>query len=230
MASDNGVGVEGWYVDNIVRANGCGGILRSGIYNAANVRQDTAAVPVFVTPNPLPLTLLSFYAHALGSQVALDWKTTSEINVKGFSIEWSTDGIIWSSIGSTTAQNRNSNSYGFVHTNPATGTNYYRIRMNDADGQYTYSPVRTINLRTKGSPLVVLVPNPVHTEAVLYISKEAKARSIKVVDAAGSIVRQMTVGTGTQQIKIATTGLAAGVYTIETTGESRYITRMVVQH
>lgn len=230
METDAGTGVEGWYVDDIIRANGCGGILRSGIYDAAGGRRDTVTVPVFVTPPALPLTLLWFYASPVGSQVALDWKTASEINTKDFTIEWSTNGSTWSSIGSTPALSRSTNSYSFVHKNPATGINYYRIKMNDVDGHFTYSPVRTVNMDKKSKSMIVLVPNPANTDAVLYLSKEAKTRQVKIFDAAGSLVRQLTVGTNVQQLTIATSGLAAGVYTVEAVGESRYTTRMIVQH
>ncbi len=230
METDDGTGGDGWYVDNIVRANGCGGILKTGTYNSAGVRQDTLMQPIFVTPQvTLPVSLLWFYANAVGSEVALDWKTLSEINAKDFTIEWSTNGTNWSTIGSTAALNRNANSYSFIHTNPASGNNYYRIRMNDADGKFTYSPVRIINME-KGKPMVALVPNPVSTDAILYISPEAKARTVKVYDAAGSLVRQLNVTAGMQQVKISTADLAAGIYTVETNGTSRYTTRMLVQH
>lgn len=85
-------------------------------------------------------------------------------------------------------------------------------------------------MHEKGDPAVVLVPNPVHGNAVLYISKEVKATSVNVYDAAGSLVRRMAVGAGVQQVKITTGGLAPGVYTIETNGAHRQITRMLVQH
>jgi hypothetical protein len=64
----------------------------------------------------------------------------------------------------------------------------------------------------------------------LYISKEVKATSVKVYNAAGSMVMQLAVGAGVQQVRISTTGLAPGIYTIETNGANRQITRMMVQH
>ncbi|HEX6428097.1 MAG TPA: M36 family metallopeptidase, partial [Niastella sp.] len=231
METDNGVGVEGWYVDDIVRANGCGGIMRSGIYDGNDLRLDSASVPVFVNiQTPLPLTLLWFYANQVGEQIALDWKTVSETDVKNFTIEWSADGVTWSNLGHVNAQNRNNNSYNFIHSDPVTGKNFYRIKMNDLDGKFTYSPIRIISLQEKGNPAVVLIPNPVNGDAVLYISKEVKATSVHVYDAAGSLVKRMAVGAGVQQVKISTDGLAPGIYTIETKGANRQITRMLVQH
>lgn len=231
METDQGTGVEGWYIDDIVRANGCGEILRSGIYDGAGARVDSATVPVFVNvQQSLPLTLLWFYANQLGSQVALDWKTVAEVEVKDFTVEWSKDAVTWVSLGNVNALNRNNNSYNFMHGEPVIGFNYYRIKMNDIDGRFTYSPVRTVTLKENGIPSVVLVPNPVNANAMLYISKEVKATSVKVYNAAGSMVRQLAVGAGVQQVQISTLGLAPGIYTIETNGANRQITRMMVQH
>ena len=229
--NNGGIGVEGWYVDDIVRANGCGGIMRSGIYDGNGLRLDSASVPVFVDLlTPLPLTLLWFEANQVGGQVALDWKTVSEINVKDFTIEWSADATTWSDLGHVNAQNLSNNSYNFIHSDPVTGKNFYRIKMNDIDGKFTYSPIKIISLQENGHSAVVLVPNPVNGNAVLYISKEVKATGVNVYNAAGSLVKLITVGAGVQQVKISTDGLAPGVYTIETKGVNRQITRMLVQH
>ncbi len=227
---DAGTGVEGWYVDDVTRANGCGAILKTGTYNNAGVRQDTLMQPVFVIPGSVPLTLLWFYASQVGGQVALDWKTVSEVNVKDFTIEWSQDGSNWTNLGNTLARNSNTNNYNFLHTRPVNGNNYYRIKMNDVDGRFTYSPVRIINISEKGKPALVLIPNPVNMDVTIYISKEAKATSIKVYDAAGSLVNRLSVGAGVQQVKINTATLAAGVYTVEANGAERLVTRMLVQH
>jgi extracellular elastinolytic metalloproteinase len=230
METDDGTGVEGWYIDDIVRANGCGEILRSGIYDGSGVRVDSATVPVFVTiQQALPLTLLWFYTNQLGGQVALDWKTVSEMDVKDFTVEWSADAVTWTSLGNVNAQNLSNNSYNFMHSDPVIGNNYYRIKMNDIDGKFTYSPVRTVTLKESGNPAVVLIPNPVNANAMLYISKEVKATSVKVYNAAGSMIMQLAVGAGVQQVRISTTGLAPGIYTIETNGANRQITRMMVQ-
>lgn len=231
MTTDDGTGVEGWYVDDIVRLNGCGNIMRTGIYDNSNVRRDTSAVPMFVANlTNLPLTLLWFYAGQAGTQVALNWSTVTEVNVRNFSTEWSTDGISWTSLGNTAAQNRNSNSYSFVHTYPSNGKNYYRLKMNDADGRYTYSPIRTVTFDDKSKTQVILMPNPVSGDALLYMSTGFKASDVKMYDAAGSLVKQWKLNAGSAQLRISTYGLANGIYTIEVTGTGKTTTRMVVRH
>ena len=231
MESDDAVAAEGWYVDDIIRANGCGGMVKTGIYNSANISQDTATLPVFVTPVIiLPVQLLWFYASQVGGQVALDWKTASEINLWNFAVEWSKNGRDWATIYMVNAGNATTNSYHTLHTNPVVGVNYYRIRMNDADGKFTYSAVRVITMNENGKAMLVLVPNPVSTDVTLYLSRELKAVSISIYDAAGSLVRRIPVGTGVQQITISTVALATGMYTLQAAGTGQFVTRMLVQH
>ncbi len=39
---------EGWYVDDILQMDGCGGFVKAGLYDAAGVRVDSLASPVFI--------------------------------------------------------------------------------------------------------------------------------------------------------------------------------------
>ncbi|HEX6333307.1 MAG TPA: M36 family metallopeptidase, partial [Flavisolibacter sp.] len=50
---------EGWFVDDISLMYGCGGLLKTGLFNNAGVKIDSAVVPVFVKSSLLPLTILS---------------------------------------------------------------------------------------------------------------------------------------------------------------------------
>lgn len=45
----NNIGTyEGWYVDDILQMNGCGGIVKAGLYNSADTRMDSLASPIFI--------------------------------------------------------------------------------------------------------------------------------------------------------------------------------------
>ncbi|MCP9753139.1 M36 family metallopeptidase [Ferruginibacter sp. HRS2-29] len=227
--SDNGVAVEGWYVDDITRTSGCGALLKTGIYNASNVITDTTFTPVFITSNPLPLRLISFDAKENSGHVALTWKTAAEVNVRDFDVQWSADNISWSRIATVKALNQLNNNYTALHADPVFGKNYYRLKINDQDGYTSLSDVRIVNFSkvTKKSP--VLVPNPAVTEATLYISKYAKNTAVKVYDGKGSLVASLTAQPGIQQLKINTSNLSAGIYVVEVMGEERTTIRMMVQ-
>ena len=199
-----------------------------GSSNDATDQTDAYDVPVCVTP--VPVSLLSFDARAVGNEVVLDWKTTSEINTKDFTVEYSTDGSNWNPIGTVIAKNRASNNYNFIHTNPVIGNNYYKIKMNDLSGSYKYSNVRIIK-RTRNTPTLVLIPNPSNDLTTLYVARNAATTFINIYDAAGSCVKKMNIKNGSQQAEINTSTLAAGIYVVESVvNNEKQIIRMVVKH
>ncbi|MCY7422646.1 MAG: T9SS type A sorting domain-containing protein, partial [Chitinophagaceae bacterium] len=187
----------------------------------------TAVVNVVVALSEvLPLTLLDFVAVRSGNNVALDWKTAHEINVNKFSVEWSSDGRSWSSVGNVGANNRLENSYHFIHNKPVTGDNFYRLRMIDHDGHAVLSAIRKVQF-TQGNLGLVLIPNPSNSYAILTIPSGLNTRVIQIYGASGNMVRQFTLDNGINQLRINTAGLAAGMYTIHA---GKYVVRMLVQH
>lgn len=111
----------------------------------------------------LPIELTDFSAKLTHyKSVALQWKTASETNNKGFEIEWSTEGTHWQNIGFVQGQGTIQQpwQYFFTHAGPATGDNYYRLKQLDYDGTFTYSPVRNATVNNAVSE-VEIYPNPV---------------------------------------------------------------------
>jgi hypothetical protein len=113
-----------------------------------------------VPPVLLPLQLLSFDARSAGSTNDLAWTTTREINVSDFVIERSSDGVQYRSIGDRAAQQGflDNNDYSFTDSLPA-ATSYYRLKMSNLDGTFSYSPVREVNSAVAVS--ISCYPNPV---------------------------------------------------------------------
>lgn len=111
---------------------------------------------------PLPVELVNFNATAQPDKsVLLDWTSAAESNLDYYGVEHSINGLQFSQLGRVSAVG-NSNSlenYAFIHANPASGKNYYRLRMVDEDATFKYSPVRTVNIVNKDA-LFTLSPNP----------------------------------------------------------------------
>jgi hypothetical protein len=108
----------------------------------------------------LPLNLTEFTATPQSGKTQLQWTTATENNTNYFDIQYSTDQLSWQSIGTVRAAG-NSNterSYSFVHADPASGTNYYRLKIVEADGQSFWSGIRMLSF---GSALQLnYYPNP----------------------------------------------------------------------
>ena len=163
----------------------------------------------------LPTTLLNFDAKISNKDVNLTWETTNEVNTNNYEVQKSTDGNYWINIGNVIAKNiAGNNSYSLIDKNPNYGINYYRLKMNDKDGKYTYSPVRTVNF-TKGGLFVSIAPNPASSFTTITFNYPIKNVMISVVDAQGKKVMSEKIGNTTiSNYQLNTAKLSAGIYTI----------------
>ncbi|MEO8112686.1 MAG: hypothetical protein ABI594_21735, partial [Ginsengibacter sp.] len=87
----------------------------------------------------LPLQLVSFTGTLNQNQVKLNWKTANETNTALFEVERSITGTAFAKIGSKKA---GQNSYFFIDEKAGQSQElYYRLKMIDADGKFTYSNI-----------------------------------------------------------------------------------------
>ena len=115
------------------------------------------------TPQVLPLRLLEFSGRMNAQQqTELQWATSSETSTKYFEVQWRTDTKPFTAIGTVQAAGNSTTDkhYNFLHRNPESGNNYYRLKMMDIDGRFTYSPIVKTGLYLKANKLSVH-PNPV---------------------------------------------------------------------
>jgi hypothetical protein len=109
---------------------------------------------------PLPLDLLAFNARKDGHAALLTWETANETKVKHFEIEHSVNGASFSKIGTVDATNKiEQNNYQFTDRNPATGVNFYRLKMLDMDGAFTFSSIKQLEF-VDSKMNISLYPNP----------------------------------------------------------------------
>lgn len=166
----------------------------------------------------LPLTLVRFSAEATAAGNVLKWETAQEINTDNFIIEWSRDGQQFEMIATQTATG-NSNSisrYQYTHTQRADGNNYYRLRMNDRDGRFTYSPVVRINTAASQTQLLAF-PNPVKDQLTLNIQsvREGQLRlSLYSMDGKMILSRSVALVKGNNIFSWDLQSLPAGRYFI----------------
>lgn len=222
---------DGWFIDDIMLTNGCGGMNTVALYKNATTKVDSLIRPMYQTSGILPLNLLSFTANAIGQSVLLNWRTSNEVNTKSFVVEHSTDAANWVETGNVNAKGNGANTYALYDTKPANGKNYYRIRMVDKDGTVTYSPVQSVVFSAKGNSLFTIMPNPANTSATLYLDKNIKSGKVTVYDEHGRTVQTLTVSNLNNGYLLETSKLAAGTYWVSiTTGTTVETGKLVVAH
>ena len=167
----------------------------------------------------LPLSLLQFTgttAHA--AQVQLQWKTAQEINTKDFEVEWATDGLQYKKITTISAAGNSTvnRQYSYLHTQPTDGNNYYRLKMQDIDGSFTYSPVVKVTIAVE-TLSVNFFPNPVADFLQMNINAiKSETIVLNLHSADGKIIasKQFPVVKGSNQFTWNFQSVPAGNYFI----------------
>ncbi len=167
----------------------------------------------------LPLNLLSFTGVTSAAGNNLKWEAANEVNSKNFIIERSFDGRAFTAIAAQNANAAGNYFYTDAASNiQAQAISYYRLKMVDNNGRYTYSNVIRLTI-TPGSGISVY-PNPVTDKATLYIPGRMLLNvTIKLCDLNGKLIKTFTAKQNFETIDMS--GLPAGVYLLQTsTGET----------
>jgi hypothetical protein len=139
----------------------------------------------------LPLKLIDFTVVLRGSTTNLVWNTASEVNVRSFDVERSTDGgQTFSRVATVNARGGSSvNTYTQLDdVGGFTGKVFYRLKITDIDGKTSYGPVRFVVVAASAMPMEVL-PNPFvsNLTAVVYAAYNEELL-VKVISMKGEQV------------------------------------------
>ncbi|MBL7765904.1 MAG: lamin tail domain-containing protein [Chitinophagaceae bacterium] len=170
---------------------------------------------------PLPAQLFNFSGRLTPAKTTeLKWFTAQEQDLDRFDIERSNDQIHFMRIGQMKAkgQSQETLSYMYHDVNPAVGDNYYRLRIVDQDGQYTYSPVVQINLPVGQSGIQAIYPNP--SGDLIHVSIHAErtqSSHIQIMDMVGQTIVDipLTLNAGNTTHEISLKGVASGHYMVK---------------
>ncbi len=135
----------------------------------------------------LPLNLLSFNGNLAASQVNLWWSTSNEINTAAFDVQQSTNGVDFNTVGTIVSKNTTQlNSYQY-NVASKEGTKFYRLKMIDKDGQFTYSA--TIKIETPSKAVTLhIYPNPTTSTITINHPKATHQSAIMIVNNSGKVL------------------------------------------
>jgi hypothetical protein len=161
---------------------------------------------------PLPLLWLSFTATRQYKKALLQWQTSREQYTRSFTLQHSSNGINWAGIGTLQAAGNSNNTshYSYVHENPVTGINYYRILQTDLNFRYSYSDSRILRFTTYDEPFVI-IGNTV-TNDILTVQVNTAA-SLTFYSNDGKLLWQEQVIPGTKHIDVS--HYAKGIYLLK---------------
>ncbi len=204
----------GWYVCHVSINNYC--LNRSAYYHLSNMCGITLPVQL----------VLKGAATNEGNQLL--WLTANELNIREYTIERSSNGVSrFAAIGKRQYAGAGiSNQYVFTDKQPASGNNYYRLKITGNSGAAVYS--NTVLL--KGSiNTVSLFPNPVQEQLYVDLSRVSAGNyAVSIYSTAGKKIYEVNVNTTqTRQLNInRTANMLNGIYLVTitntTTGEQQF--------
>ncbi|MFT3935570.1 MAG: CARDB domain-containing protein [Chitinophagaceae bacterium] len=172
----------------------------------------------------LPLRLLQFTAAAKANSAELKWQTTNEVNTSHFVVQHSTDGLQFTEIGNVAAYNRSgNNNYSFVHAPIAEGLHYYRLKMVDIDGQFTYSDSRLI--RIDANAVWKVYPNP--AQRFVTVSGIEANGMINITTLDGKLLKQVITNSNTLLMDVS--NLPGGVYILTYTNHGKMQQQKIIK-
>jgi hypothetical protein len=154
-----------------------GSIIVSGISSSVIPVNSTMYITIGSVSNqtPLPLKLQSFTGIFKNCTAALTWSATEEQSIDHFEVEQSSDGIAFTTIG-TTATKR-CDAYEFTSQAGDASKQYYRLKVVDRDSKYFYSNIILL-AGTCDKRIISVSPNPVRSQLLINGLKAGEQVSI----------------------------------------------------
>lgn len=182
----------------------------------------------FYEGGALPVSLLNFNAVLQNDySVLLLWQTTNEQNIAGFNIQRSADATNFSSIGYVAAKG-NSNiklNYHTIDQQPLQEFNYYRLKMMQEDGSFTYSNIVSIIIRQHPYSLRVF-PNPATGNLFVQVESENEKTTFQIIDAGGRKMKEGSIYLiRNSSLAVDVFSLPKGIYYFRLVTESKIETR-----
>lgn len=144
----------------------------------------------FSKPSPLSVQLTSFEAQSNAGNNTLKWQTVNESEMAYYAIERSENGRDFSEAGRVISHNSNAAAeYSFLDNNIRASNYYYRLKMVNNDGSFTYS--KTVLVRFSSDAGMKVFPT-VFTSSLTIILSSLKDETIPlmVMDLSGKTVYQ----------------------------------------
>src|SRR5690242_6001995 len=191
------------------------------VYSFGPNLSDRGTFTLSAAGGPLPISLLSFKGEHSGNSNILSWSTTSELNNKGFEVQYSFNGKDFKDLAFVDSKENSKNggsvlNYQYTDSKGIGGNIYYRLEQVNMNGDYNYSNVLLIKGNSINAlSLNAVYPNPAKDRLNLIISSPVNNNiNIIITDLAGKIVKRQaySVVSGGNNIDFDVSALPAGSY------------------
>ncbi|MBK8555782.1 MAG: T9SS type A sorting domain-containing protein [Lewinellaceae bacterium] len=188
--------------------------------NTLNTAVGNSEITAINACSVFPVELLSFSAAVENDLPVLRWQTATELNTKHFLVERSTDGKTFAAVGTVAAAGYSTatSTYRFEDHQAVRGMLYYRLKIEDLNGVYDYSPIESLRWSAAGQWQVY--PNPANTSIVIS-RPDGWTESISgmICNSMGEQVQQFALNPLETPLRLNIQTLPPGSYWLQFIGE-----------
>jgi hypothetical protein len=151
----------------------------------------------------------------------LQWETATENDLSYFEVEYSKDAKSFSDIGKVKAVGISyiKQNYSFINSAEPLAVNYYRLRMVNVDGTFSYSPVIAVYENNNVAEEFQVYPNPATEKlnVTIITNNTTETHTLKVWDMQGKLVKTIAVqaGSGSNLFSFSIIDLNTGNYVLQ---------------
>lgn len=178
----------------------------------------------------LPIELLHFTGKEQKAGNLLEWATATEIENDYFTIAYSKDGVEFEELHKVNGQGTSSSShnYQYLHQNPVSELNYYKLSQTDRDG--TINDVGYVNVIRSENEMAVLTiyPNPANDMVQLVVeSEKLKNGKLIIYNSSGD---KLYESESLLQTNINIENWRKGIYLVQVKFQDRIITKKLIKY
>jgi hypothetical protein len=180
------------------------------------------AVPCNVT-GPLPVKLEKFTGKVSQNGVELMWNTSQEKEFSHYEVQASSNGTEFGFMAQVNGAN--TKTYSYLDFSPKAGTNYYRLKMVDTDGSFTYSNM--IAIKYELGQGFVNVQNPITGNEILVTTNMSKPNFV-IFGMAGNQLNINVKQIGDNTFAIKLNNAQPGIYFLNIAADKKITTKKLM--
>ncbi|MDP3148110.1 MAG: T9SS type A sorting domain-containing protein [Ignavibacteria bacterium] len=184
---------------------------------------------------PLPVELTSFTVSAKGNVVELTWQTATEKNSSYFEVQRKSDKDSWTTVGKVSAAGTTTEKakYSFTEKDVKGAVAYYRLKMVDLDGSYSYSKEVEAKVDLPVNfELSQNYPNPFNPSTTIKYAVPVDSKvKLEIYSSLGELVTTLVNDlqpAGNYSVAFDASRFASGTYIYRLTANSTVITKKML--
>ncbi len=164
----------------------------------------------FICPSILPVTLSSFSVQNDNCTALLRWQTATESKSNRYEVEVSTNGSGFIKVGAVASKNSSTGAAYSYNYKGFNGTSFFRLKMVDADGNFTYSSTQKLD-QSCGTTAIQVYPNPAKDQTLITGLKTGQ--QVQLINAQGQRLWMQKAGGSAMQVPLA--AFTSGLYLVQ---------------